>query len=113
MKNIITGILLFYSIFLFAQANPYLSNDPYHHWDGITHWSKYLIVSPGYFGPNALPVPDVKQGLIGDFFHGELSLVNHFSKRDNTNNLYTNFYIPFAHCYLLFHIMLFLKEYQN
>ena len=33
-------------------------------WDGVTHWSRFVINSPGFFGPNALPVPELKNGFI-------------------------------------------------
>ncbi len=41
-----------------AQQNFMWWNEK-HNWDGITHWSRYIISSPGYLGPNALPVPDI------------------------------------------------------
>ncbi len=31
-------------------------------WDGISHWSKYIITQPKYMGPNALPVPFIGNG---------------------------------------------------
>lgn len=41
-----------------AQGNFMWWNDK-HNWDGVTHWSRYIICSPGYLGPNALPVPNL------------------------------------------------------
>jgi hypothetical protein len=35
-----------------------------HNWDGYTHWTNYIIVSPGYLGPNALPVPGLVDGRV-------------------------------------------------
>ncbi len=31
-------------------------------WDGETHWSEYLIYSPKYTGPNAIPIPNISTG---------------------------------------------------
>lgn len=35
-----------------------------HNWDGYTHWTSYIIYSPGYMGPNALPVPRLADGIV-------------------------------------------------
>jgi len=52
---------LILSIFPAVEGqNKYILPDPYSAWDGVTHWSKYLIISPAYMGPNALPVPTVR-----------------------------------------------------
>ena len=67
-----------------------------HNWDGFTHWSKYLEVSPGYFGPNALPVPDVRDGLLSNRYRFDLAAEYHHSPGDKTQNLFTQLYIPLA-----------------
>ncbi|MDX2285212.1 MAG: hypothetical protein NW241_13690 [Bacteroidia bacterium] len=33
-------------------------------WDGVSHFTEYLIFSPGFMGPNALPVPVLPEGRI-------------------------------------------------
>ena len=33
-------------------------------WDGISHWSEYLIFSPKFTGPNAMLVPEVSTGKV-------------------------------------------------
>lgn len=35
-----------------------------HNWDGVTPWNQYMTISSAYMGPNALPVPEIKNGLI-------------------------------------------------
>ncbi len=65
-------------------------------WNGVTHWTKYMIVSPENFGPNALPIPELKTGLILEKAFFECLQENHFSTGDNTNNLYLRYYQPFA-----------------
>jgi hypothetical protein len=34
----------------------------YVHWDGVTHWSRYINMIPGKMGPNAIPVPLMGNG---------------------------------------------------
>ncbi len=65
-----------------------------HNWDGVTHWSRYIIISPSYLGPNALPVPAIKNGTILDRINLEMGADGHFSKGDKTTNLFTELFIP-------------------
>jgi len=65
-----------------------------HNWDGVTPWQNYIILSPAYMGPNALPVPEARDGSLPRNTTFEFSLENHFSSGDKTINLYTNLYIP-------------------
>lgn len=65
-----------------------------HNWDGVTHWSRYIIISPAYLGPNALPVPETKDGSLPAKSSLEVSVENYFSPGDNTQNLFSNLYLP-------------------
>jgi hypothetical protein len=56
-------------------------------WDGVTHWGKYIIVSPAYLGPNALSVPLINNGSIDSLTSLGLTANAHFSKGDHTQNL--------------------------
>jgi hypothetical protein len=56
-------------------------------WDGTTHWWKYLIVSPKYFGPNALSVPLINNGSADTSLSIGATANFHFSKGDNTQNI--------------------------
>ena len=67
-----------------------------HNWDGITHWSQYIIVSPKFMGPNALPVPKVRNALINEDVQLEAGSDFHFNKGDNTQNLFFGLFLPFA-----------------
>ncbi len=67
-----------------------------HNWDGYTHWTDYMIVSPAYMGPNALPVPESGRGMMPGKTRFEFAIDNHFSKGDITNNLFTELFIPLA-----------------
>ncbi len=100
MNNFTLRLSLIISIFclhlmLFSQADDNL-NDPYNNWDGVTHWSKYMRYSPKYFGPNALPVPDVKNGTICENFEISLAGEYHYNKHDPTTNIYSRIEIPFV-----------------
>lgn len=57
-------------------------------------WSQYLIYSPSYFGPNALPVPTLKDGYISDKLSFEIAGDYHYSKGDKTTNLFLELFIP-------------------
>jgi hypothetical protein len=62
-------------------------------WDGISHWSHYMITQPAYMGPNALPVPRTGNGSIDSISSIAVTGNFHFSKGDNTQNitLYANY----------------------
>ncbi|MFW5757404.1 MAG: hypothetical protein ACOCYO_01860 [Bacteroidota bacterium] len=98
MKNI-NGFLIFLFVLLTMPAKSQSDNYDWwietHDWDGVTHWTKYLIYSSEYFGPNALPVPETMQGLIKKEFSFEMSLENHRGYTgDITNNLFAQIYFP-------------------
>jgi len=79
-----------------AFAQDYSWWNDKHNWDGQTHWTKYMILSSAYMGPNALPVPEIKRGIMADKTLFEFALDNHFSSGDITNNLFTELFIPLA-----------------
>ena len=64
-------LMLLLSNSLFAQRDYAWWNEK-HQWDGHTHWSRYMRISPGYMGPNALPVPKVLDGKIPEKHEAEL-----------------------------------------
>lgn len=65
-----------------------------HDWDGTTPWNQYLIPSPAYLGPNALPVPEVRDGNLPSEGYFELGLDGHFGEGDRTGNVFTRFFVP-------------------
>jgi hypothetical protein len=65
-----------------------------HDWDGKTPWEYYLTSSPAFMGPNALPVPETKTGLLPDKTTLEISFEGHFSTGDKTQNLFANAFFP-------------------
>lgn len=92
---------IFVLLFIFSFSGSYSQGDDYtwwnkkHNWDGVTNWMYYLIYSPAYFGPNALPVPEIRNARIDTMISLEGSADLHFSKGDNTQNLFLKFRYPF------------------
>ncbi|MCK4747764.1 MAG: hypothetical protein KAT15_12030 [Bacteroidales bacterium] len=87
--------ILFFSFFIFnigAQDNSWWNEK--HQWDGVTPWNSYLIVSPAFMGPNALPVPEVQKGILPGKRSFELGMDGHYSKGDRTGNLFTELFFP-------------------
>ncbi len=64
------------------------------YWDGNSHWSKYIITSAARMGPNALPVPEIKNGLLPTQLQLSGAVESHFSSGDHTQNLFSSLYIP-------------------
>lgn len=68
-----------------------------HGWkDGDPGWRNWMIISPGYFGPNALPVPEVKRGFLSEKSEFEITASNHFHSGDPTQDISGRVFIPFA-----------------
>lgn len=76
------------------QAQDYSWWNSKHNWDGYTPWSDYLIMSPGFMGPNALPVPEVRKGKLPKERSFELAMDGHYSKGDQTANLFAELFFP-------------------
>ncbi|MDA3906795.1 MAG: hypothetical protein PF484_12035 [Bacteroidales bacterium] len=90
----------FFVFFLIIGNNISLAQNDHSWWyeihqhDGVTSWEDYLIISPGYFGPNALPVPIINQGLIKNELELEVAFEGHYNTHEQTNNLFTQLFIP-------------------
>ena len=82
-------------------------------WDGRSHWSEYLIYTPRYFGPNAIPVPEIKDGKIRQRYSAEIGSVAHFSEGDNAQNLTTSLYIPITKNRIGIHLYMVPIEYYQ
>ncbi len=67
-----------------AQGHDWWANNV--QWDGVTHWSEYIIYSPRFMGPNALPVPTLTTGRVDNSFSLFVSGVAHLSQGDKTYN---------------------------
>jgi hypothetical protein len=96
-------LLLFISVFLFnivqGQSSVYNYDwwNKLHGWEpGDPGWRNFMIISPGYFGPNALPVPPVKRGFLDAKTEFEITGSYHFHPGDPTQDLSGRIYLPFA-----------------
>ena len=89
------GLLMFLLIPARAQFGWWVEK---HNWDGVTHWSQYIITSPAYMGPNALPVPEIRNGAIFPDAFVEMATDFHFSKGDDTQDLFGKLYVPLLDC---------------
>ncbi len=89
------GMSLFFALHaLFCFSQDFTWWNAKHNWDGVTHWHKYITISPGLMGPNALPVPKIKNGLLQEKSNFKFAAESHLSKGDKTANLFTELYIP-------------------
>lgn len=78
-----------------AQDDDYTWWNNKHNWDGHSPWTSYLTYSPAYFGPNALPVPEIRDAAIDKRMGLESRADLHFSTGDNTQNLFLKLHYPF------------------
>lgn len=89
-------ILLLFSFCLlqiqFVSAQDYEWWNNKHNWDGITPWQDYITTSPKFMGPNALPVPQIKNGTLSKQPYFQIGAEQHRAQGDNTSNLYSKFY---------------------
>jgi hypothetical protein len=78
-------------LFLFANTTAFSQTFDWWqqtvNWDGVSHWSRYMITQPAYQGPNSLPVPRIGNGSIDSVFSIGATVNAHFSNGDNTQNL--------------------------
>lgn len=100
MKSLLLFFILYFAIHnLKAQefVADYTWWNVQHGWEeGDPGWRNWMKISPGYLGPNALPVPPVKKGLISDQKEIELTGTSHFHRNDPTQDISGRLYIPFA-----------------
>lgn len=92
MRNLLVFLFSLFSFLCYSQDYSWWEEK--HNYDGVRPWSSYMIFSSGYMGPNALPVPDSKDGLLPSYPHLEIAYENHFSEGDFTRDLFTELYFP-------------------
>ncbi len=97
MKHLYFSLLFsFLAVCSFGQEDWSWWND-LHGWEsGDPGWRNWLIISPGYLGPNALPVPEVKRGFLSEKSEFELTASSHFHYGDPTQDISGRGYFPFA-----------------
>lgn len=76
-----------------------------HGWkEGDKGWRYWMILSPGYLGPNALPVPELKRGYIPESGGIKASLSRHFHPGDPTQDLSFHFLLPACESKIAFEV---------
>ena len=95
MKKIIIIIFCLYPLLGFSEDWTWWNVK--HNWQpGMRDWRGLMHITPGYLGPNALPVPNVKKGVVPSGTNVELGLDFHFRKDDPTQDLFAKYYRSFA-----------------
>lgn len=68
-----------------------------HNWKpGMPGWRNMMHLSPGYLGPNALPVPEMKRGFIPGTGEIETTVSAHFHPGDPTQDFSARLFYPVA-----------------
>ena len=68
-----------------------------HGWEeGDPGWRNWIKITPGYLGPNALAVPEVKRGFLNSKSEAEIIASGHFLKGDPTQDISGRLFVPFA-----------------
>jgi hypothetical protein len=96
--------IYFLLIILFSlSANAQSADEDYTWWnelhgweEGDPGWRNWIKITPGYLGPNALAVPEVKRGFLNQKTEFELTAAGHFMKGDPTQDISGRLYVPFA-----------------
>lgn len=65
-----------------------------HNWDGVTPWNQYMTISSAFLGPNALPVPEIKNGLVDSAASVNISFDHFNSKGDKTQDVFLKGILP-------------------
>src|SRR5436190_22699211 len=88
-------LFIFFFLVRFANAQEDFAwwNEK-HHWDGITPWNQYMTISAAYMGPNALPVPEIEDGMIDSMAQLNISYDYHKSKGDKTQDVFLKGILP-------------------
>lgn len=68
-----------------------------HGWEPwMPGWRSFIRITPGYLGPNALPVPEVKKGVVLPGSDMEVGFSSHFRECDPTQDIFAKYYRSFA-----------------
>ena len=95
MRKVILIIICLFPLLGFSEDYNWWNQK--HGWKpGMRDWRGFMHITPGYLGPNALPVPDVKKGIVQSGTNFELGFDFHFQEGDPTQNLFVKYYRSFA-----------------
>lgn len=83
-----------YILLIFALSATLFS--PVSHAEDWRDKTKFLIYSPRYFGPNAFPLPELRNGDVSRRFEVEVRGEYHHYSGDKTKDLFARVLIPFV-----------------
>jgi len=90
-------LILLCLIPLFGYSDDYTWWNTIHGWQpGMPSWRDWIHISPGFLGPNAMPVPDMKKGVVPSGTNLEFGMDFHFQVGDPTQDLSAKYYRSFA-----------------
>lgn len=97
MKFHLLFFLFFISFFFSSAQDDWSWWNELHGWKtGDPGWRNMIKITPGYLGPNALPVPEVKKGFINKGSEFEITTSYHFHPGDPSQDVSANLFLPFA-----------------
>ena len=103
-----------YTFFLFIMlAINAVTNTAKAQGDDWREKMNYLQYSPRYFGPNAFPVPELRNGITGTKWEVELRGEYHTYEGDRTKDIYTRIFVPIANGRAGYEVSYILYEYYN
>ncbi len=96
MKRLLVLLFLLATQAVLAQDDPWRWWNEAHNWQpGDPGWRNWMLLSPGYLGPNALPVPEPGRGVIPEEGEFLTSLTRHYHPQDPTQDLSFHLRVPF------------------
>jgi hypothetical protein len=87
MRKLILIHLCVLPLFSIAEEDYSWWNEVHGWVPGMPGWRNWMHTIPGYFGPNALPVPDVKKGIVPEGSALEFVVDFHFQNGDPTRDI--------------------------
>ncbi len=96
MRKLILFVLCILPLLSFSDED-YTWWNEIHGWEpGMPGWRNWMHITPGYFGPNALPVPEMKKGVVPEGSNLEFGLSSHFRTGDPTQDIFAKYYRSFC-----------------
>jgi hypothetical protein len=98
-------IIVVFPILSYAQEDRWQWWNKIHGWEpGMPSWKRWIVISPGYLGPNALPVPEMKKGYIQTESEFSISGSRHFHREDPTQDISAKLFLSFAEAKIAFEL---------
>jgi len=96
MRKLALFLICLIPLFVYSEED-YTWWNQIHGWQpGMPGWRNWMHITPGYLGPNAMPVPDVKKGVVPAGANFEFGLDLHFMQGDPTQDIFVKYYRSFA-----------------